>query len=297
MLRLDAYLDRLPVLSEGSSEDGASDAGEKSYAAVDALSVPRLDRLLRIVQSLSTTSSSQPLLPAHRIRALLVQSDLPSARHGLDGDEATPTDPKTAYENEIEWLLVTKATVQVYGVILNALLDRIIPLSDDIWYWSEVLGSYAYSSLYTIQTSPLRWWAWSHDVYLASKARFRSVPADFVDSTATGMSQRWQQFYAIVRDSIRERSLANIQRKVLSPVALCRSEARRKQAQLRKLRGVTASGLGVLMDEGLQLGHDDDKSGAQTARSQRRRRAKRCPHGRGSEGGVHPGRNHGRLRG
>ncbi|KAM4056752.1 ATP synthase regulation protein NCA2 domain-containing protein [Hirsutella rhossiliensis] len=266
--RLDAYLDRLPVLSEGSSDDGASDAEDQAYAAVDAFSVPRLDRLLRIVQSLSTTSSSQPLLPAHRVRALLVQSDLPSAKHGPDGDEAataTLTDPKTAYENEIEWLLVTKATVQVYGVILNTLLDRIIPLSDDIWYWSEVLNSYTYSSLYTVQTSPLRWWAWSHDVYLTSKARFRSVsarggPADFVDSTATDMSHQWRQFYGIVRDSIRERSFANIQRQVLSPVALCRSEARRKQAQLRKLREITASGLGVLMDEGLQLGHDDDKS-------------------------------------
>ncbi|EQL02679.1 ATP synthase regulation protein NCA2 [Ophiocordyceps sinensis CO18] len=168
----------------------------------------------------------------------------------------------TAYENEIEWLLVTKATVQVYGVILNTLLDRIIPLSDDIWYWSEVLNSYAYSSLYTVQTSPLRWWAWSQDVYLTSKARFRSLsaqggPAGFVDSTATDVSQQWRQFYGIVRDSIRERSFANLQRKVLSPVALCRSEARRRQAQLRKLREVTASGLGVLIDEGLQFGHDE----------------------------------------
>lgn len=264
MRRLDAYLDRLPVLSEGSSDDGASDVEDQAYAAVDALSVPRLDRLLRIVQSLSTTSSSQPLLPAHRVRTLLVQSELPSAKHGDEAATATLADPKTAYENEIEWLLVTKATVHVYGVILNTLLDRIIPLSDDICYWSEVLNSYAYSSLYTLQTSPLRWWAWSHGVYLTSKARLRSVsarrgPSGLVDSTAIDVPQQWRQFYGIVRDSIRERSFSNIQRKVLSPVALCRSEARRKQAQLRKLREITASGLGVLMDEGLQLGHDDDK--------------------------------------
>ncbi|PHH87244.1 hypothetical protein CDD83_9136 [Cordyceps sp. RAO-2017] len=266
--RLDAYLDRLPVLSERSSDDGASDVDEQVYAAVDAFSSPRLDQLLRLVQALSTTSSSQPLLSAQHVRALLVQSGIPSARLPADDDAPAPAafaDPKSAYETEIEWLLVTKATVQVYGVILNALLDRIIPLSDDIWYWSEVLSSYSYSSLYTVQTSPLRLWAWTQDVYLTSQARIRSAsvrgaPADLVDSTATGLSQRWRHFYGIVCDSIRDRSFANIQRKVLSPVAMCRSEARRKQAQLRKLREITASGLGVLMDEGLQLGHDDEKA-------------------------------------
>lgn len=268
MRRLDAYLDRLPVLSEGSSDDGASDVDEHGFAVADAFAAPRLDHLLRVVQSLSTTSSSQPLLSAQRVRALLIQSGIPTARHRLEGDGAVTaayTDAKSAYENEIEWLLVTKATIHVYGVILNALLDRIIPLSDDIWYWSEVLSSYTYSSLYTVQTSPLRLWAWTLDVYVTSKTRMRSVsmrhaPAELVDSTATGMSQQWKQFYGIVRDSIRERSFANIQRKVLSPVAFCRSEARRKQAQLRKLREITASGLGVLMDEGLQLGHEDDKA-------------------------------------
>ncbi|KJZ79297.1 hypothetical protein HIM_01448 [Hirsutella minnesotensis 3608] len=266
--RLDAYLDRLPVLSEALSEDGASEGEDHGFASVEAFSVPRLDDLLRVVQALSTTSS-QPLLPAHRVRALLVQSGIPSTtpKPGVLGTDngVSASEAKTAYENELEWLLVTKATVHVYGAILNSLLDRIVPLSDDIWYWTEVLNSYTYSSLYTVQTSPLRWWAWSHDVYRASKERFQSISArgvstDLVDSTATNMTQQWRQFYGIVRDSIQERSFANIQRKVLSPVALCRSEARKKQEQLRKLREITASGLGVLMDEGLQLGHDDEKS-------------------------------------
>jgi nuclear-control-of-ATPase protein 2 len=73
------------------------------------------------------------------------------------------------------------------------------------------------------------------------------------------MAQQWRQFYSIVRASITERSVANIQRKVLSPLAYCRSEARTKQRQLHKLREITASGLGVLMDEGLQLDSSGDK--------------------------------------
>ncbi|KAK0391120.1 hypothetical protein NLU13_0622 [Sarocladium strictum] len=265
--RLDAYLDRLPVLSEGSSEDGHSETEDHGFVAADAtFAAPRIEHLLRVVRALSTTSSSQPLSSADRIRFLLKHSGIASADSDAAGANAAAKSP---YENEIEWLLVSKATVQLYGVILNALLDQIIPLGDGIWYWDDVLSSYSYSSLYAVQTSPLRFWAWSQDVYSASKTRMRSIsslhraPGEIVDSTASGISHQWSQFYGIVRDTIRERSFANIQRKVLSPVALCRSEARKKQAQLKKLREITASGLGVLMDEGLQFGIDDMGSGMQ----------------------------------
>lgn len=228
----------------------------------DAFAAPHLNQLLHVLQALSTTASSQALLPAHRIRALLSKSGIPAVE--LHVGEAPIKSP---YENEIEWLLVSKATIQLYGVILNTLLERIIPLSDDIWYWDQVLNSYTYSSLYTVQTSPLRFWGWSQDIYSTTRNRLStaslpSSPSEIVDSTRTGLTQQWNQFYRIVRDSIRERSFSNIQRKVLSPVAFSRAEARRKQAQLKKLREITASGLGVLMDEGLQFGLDDDKAHA-----------------------------------
>lgn len=100
--RLDAYLDRLPVLSEDSSEDGRYEAEEHGFTAATALASPRLDQLLHIVQSLSTTSSSQPLLPAWRIRSLLTQSGLPTEDAAL---RSSHVDAKSPYENEIEWLL------------------------------------------------------------------------------------------------------------------------------------------------------------------------------------------------
>lgn len=257
--RLDAYLDRLPVVSESSSEDSNSDSEEHGVAAAQALSSPRVDHLLKIVQSLSA-STSNSLLPVSRIRTLLAKSGLGELANIERAVEST-----NAYEDEVEWLLVSKATTQLYGVVLNTLLDQIVPLSDDIWYWDDVLGSYSYSSLYTVQTTPSRFWAWSLDVYDASKARFKSnsspnVPKELVDATRSGLSSQWGQFYGIVRETIRERSFSNIQRKVLSPVAFCRAEARRKQNQLKKLREISASGLGVLMDEGLQLGLDDEKA-------------------------------------
>lgn len=268
MRRLDAYLDRLPVLSEETSEDGVSEAGH-AFATAEVLDAPRLDRLLHIIRSLSTTSSSESLLNIQRVKILLNESGIATIAdnvHGAASEAHART--KTPYENEIEWLLVSKATVQVYGAILNTLVERIVPLSDDMWYWDGVLSSYSYSSLYTVQTSPLRLWAWSLDIYQASQSRLRSLSAadasaELVQSTRSTLSQPWRRFYGVVRESIRERSFANIQRKVLSPVALCRAEARRKQAHLRKLREMTASGLGVLMDEGLQLGHDDERAGVQ----------------------------------
>lgn len=268
MRRLDAYLDRLPVLSEETSEDGASEAGH-AFATAEVLDAPRLDRLLRIIRSLSTTSSSEPLLNIQRVKILLNESGISTIADNVHGAASgAQARTKTPYENEIEWLLVSKATVQVYGAILNTLVDRIVPLSDDMWYWDGVLSSYSYSSIYTVQTSPLRLWAWSLDIYQASQSRLRSMSAadasaELVQSTRSTLSQPWSRFYGVVRESIREHSFANIQRKVLSPVALCRAEARRKQAHLRKLREMTASGLGVLMDEGLQLGHDDERAGVQ----------------------------------
>ncbi|KAL9488692.1 hypothetical protein ACSS6W_000969 [Trichoderma asperelloides] len=266
--RLDAYLDRLPVLSEETSEDGASEAGHV-FATAEVLDAPRLDQLLHIIRSLSTTSSSEPLLNIQRVKILLTESGIATIADDVHGAASeTPARTKTPYENEIEWLLVSKATVQVYGAILNTLVDRIIPLSDDMWYWDGVLSSYSYSSIYTVQTSPLRLWAWSLDIYQASRSRLRSLSAadasaELVESTRSTLSQPWSRFYGVVRESIREHSFANLQQKVLSPVALSRAEARRKQAHLRKLREMTASGLGVLMDEGLQLGHDDERAGVQ----------------------------------
>lgn len=169
------------------------------------------------------------------------------------------------YESELEWLLVSKATVQTYGLLLNTLLEQTIPLSDDIWYWDEVLGSYTYTSLYTIQTTPLRFWEWSKDIYSDTRRRIARLGEGREDAISardigSSLTDQWKQFYGLVRESIRERSIADIQRRVLSPIALCRSQARHNQARLRRLREMGSSGLGVLMDEGLSFDINDENS-------------------------------------
>ncbi|KAJ9138803.1 ATP synthase regulation protein NCA2 [Pleurostoma richardsiae] len=261
--RIDAEIDRILLHPLVAPDAGlaAEEHGTTDVVAAAAFSSPRVNELLRIVRTLSTTSASEPLLPAWRIRDLLHQSGLVAA-----ADEGGALEAKSHYESEIEWLLIGKATTQAYGLILNTLLDEITPLSNDIWYWDDVLGSYTNSSIYAIQTSPLRWWSWTKDIYHESRQRIHhlgELPAQALDSgrIRTGLSQRWRQFYSIVRESITDRSIADMQRRILSPVALCRSQARQKQARLKKLREMTASGLGVLIDEGLSFGVDDEAKG------------------------------------
>ncbi|TVY80837.1 Nuclear control of ATPase protein [Lachnellula suecica] len=224
-------------------------------------SLARITELQNIVKSLSTTSSSSPLLSSYRILTLLQQAAL-----------SEPQVEAEAYETELEWLLVSKATVQTYGLLLGTLLEQTIPLNDELWYWDEVLGSYAWSGLYTVQTSPLRLWDWGWDVYEDTKTRVERLRESSgedvrVRDAGEGLGDKWRQFYGLVRESIRERSVADIQRRVLSPVALCREEARRKQAKLRRFREMGASGLGMLIDEGLAFNMGDESNEAKAEKN------------------------------
>lgn len=235
----------------------ADDDDETVHSTAKADYSPRVGALLRIVKGLSSTTTA--VLPAIRIKHLLRESGLTSTN-----DVPGQLEAKSQYESEVEWLLVSKATTQTYGLILNTLLDDIIPLSQDIWYWDQVLSSYPNSSLYAMQTSPSRWWAWTKDIYretsLRSTLNRRATLFDRSAQPNDSMSERWSRFYGIVKETVMERSLKDAQRKLFSTVSLCRTDARRKQKQLKKLREMTASGLGVLIDEGLSLGMDDAKS-------------------------------------
>ncbi|KAB5540520.1 ATP synthase regulation protein NCA2 [Coniochaeta sp. 2T2.1] len=270
--RLDAEIDRIsatPFLlaelggQQVDGEDTADHIRENEYrVAAEELSSPRAKKLLRIFRSLSTTtsSSSQPLLPAWQVKELLLQTDL--VGFSEVASEQTSRGSHGHYESELEWLVLGKATVQTYGLILNTFLDQIVPLSEDMWYWDQVLSSYTYSGLYTVQLSPLRVWAWTKDIYHDSLHRLHQFQASSTqtEDIRDSLTQRWQQFYSIVRGSIRERSLVNVRNKVFSPVALSRRQARSNLKQLRKLRAMTASGMGLLLDEGLSFGVGDDDS-------------------------------------
>lgn len=275
--------------------DGELHAAGEPVAAL-ALGSRRVNDLLGIVKALSSGSVSGAHLPSSRIQKLLRQSGLTAGGDGELRASAELLDAKSQTEVDVEWLLVGKATVQTYGLLMSTLLDQIMPLSDGIWYWDEVLTSYPSSFVYTVQTSPLRMWRWTREIYDESVERFQRLYRDEFAAAAAAvaghegsdteddaakslaqedghghrpgpkgfkaiyphLSRHWRQFYGIVRQSVAERSIADIQRRILSRVDMGRSEARHKQKRLRRLREMTATGLGVLLDEGLNFGMTDE---------------------------------------
>lgn len=187
-------------------------------------------------------------MPAYRILETLQRADLSSscstctqwfAQSANDDSDEEHVKGDASYEHELEWLLLSKATTQAYGQVLNTILEQTIPLEDDIWYWDDILSTYHFAGLYSIQTSPLRFWKWSQEIYHDVRSRGGQV------------ADGWSQFYGLVKDSVRERSIATIQRRVVSPLAMVRNEGRRKRAALKKIRLINANALGVLLGEGL----------------------------------------------
>ncbi|KAI1665849.1 atp synthase regulation protein nca2 [Pyrenophora tritici-repentis] len=229
--RIDSQLDRLQL---SSTRTGSfSITAEEAH---DPTKTTRIAYLQNLIKSLSTTTSTKhSLVPVARISETLQRANIAS------------TWEDASYEHELEWLLVSKATTQVYGQILNTILEQTIPLEDDLWYWDDILSTYHFAGLYSIQTSPVRVWKWSQEIYHDVRSRGGQL--------AVG----WSQFYGLVKDAVQERSIANIQRRVVSPLALVRNEGRRKRAALRKIRLVNANALGVLLGEGLgnESVHDD----------------------------------------
>lgn len=155
-------------------------------------------------------------------------------------------------------------------MIMTTLLDQTIPLSDEMWYWDEVLGSFPNTALYTIQTSPVRLWAQAKDIYADAMGKYRSrrlLRASQEQASQT-LSEGWRQFYDLVRESVKDRSLTQARTKILSPFALRRTEARKKQNGLRRLREMNSTGLGLLLDEGLLFAvAEDDAIGVKAEES------------------------------
>ncbi len=258
--QLDALqLQRQPSLPSSPELRSASDeTHEASSASGTTQGSSDLIKILRIhaaIKTLSTASSSRALLHPNTIWATLNQTlEVPDS----DSEESRVNSTQV---QELEWLLVSKAATQTYGIILNALLEQTIPLSNEIGYWDQVLGSYRYTGLYTVQTSPIRLWYWANDIYSDAWQRLQngqSAREHEGETMVLSVSDRWRTFYGLVKDSVRDRSLADVQSKFLSPLTMSRLEARSKRSHLKRLREMSASGLGILMDEGMIFDADEE---------------------------------------
>ena len=155
------------------------------------------------------------------------------------------------YELELYWLLLGKTTFHTCGIILSTILEHTIPLSSDIWYWDEVLGSSQWMGFYSLQTTPSRLVAWGSEILKdVQMRRGRGLTAELQRGKESA-DQGWKTFYGLVKDAIRERSVADVRRRVLSPVTVVREEVRGKRAALQRLKMMGANALGLLLGEGL----------------------------------------------
>lgn len=245
MARLDALIDQLELSTSASlpSSPKLEEFDQEPQGDVD---ISRFLGLQSLIKSFSATPSS-------KISTWRLQRSLETTVEAFDEQVSV----FHASENELRWLAISKAAIQVYGLVLDAFLGQIIPLNDDIWYWDEVLSSYSYSSLYTLQTSPTRFWTFGREIYSDTKSRVQQVFSGEDAQLYNSISSRWGQYYGLVKDSIRDRSLANLQTRFTSPFIEARSEARIKQKNLKRLRDINACALGVLMDDGFDFPVDE----------------------------------------
>lgn len=243
MRRVDSQLDRLQLTAPPPAGNIHITGDDQHLPSERAL------HLQTLVKSLSATPSSRnPLLSASQIQYLLSRAEL--TEHAQEDVSAQRRDEE--YEQELAWLLVAKATVQVYGLILSRLLDETVALADDVWYWDQVLGSQRATALYSIQTSPLRLADWSSNIW----ADVRQRSADFSIRGAgieaqQSLTARWTEFYGLVKEVVREKSVKEMRKRVVGPVARVRGEVRQKQNSLKRSRLRGANALGVLLGEGL----------------------------------------------
>jgi nuclear control of ATPase protein 2 len=244
--RIDAQLDRVQ-LANLPSASASSPTVQRVTNLPDVVGGKE-----KAVKLLALQTAIRGLTPHN---ALLAPAQIATFLSALSGgevgaEEARPS--KEPYEVELEWLLVSKATAQTYGYALKVILDNTVALAEDISYWDDVLYSRRYSALYGIQTSPLRFWHWSCQVWEDVRARGGnfSITGARQDAADT-IGKRWQDFYGLVRQVVRERSVEEINKQVLSPVTRLRGEIRRKQHALKKVRSRNANALGVLLGEGL----------------------------------------------
>ncbi|KAF1953648.1 NCA2-domain-containing protein [Byssothecium circinans] len=246
--RIDSQLDRLQLSrAHSASYIGTAAADEEIH---DPHRAARITHLQSLIKSLSTTSSKHALVSASRIRGILEEAAFSSScttcgtlfeqDDSGGGGMGRVEQPEASYEHELEWLLLSKATTQAYGTILSTILEQTIPLEDDMWFWDDILSTYRFAGLYSIQTSPLRLYDWGKDIWREVATRGGRLASD-----------GWRDFYGLVREAVRERSVADIRRRVVGPLALVRSEARKKKSALKKIRMVNANALGVLLGEGL----------------------------------------------
>ncbi|OJJ46329.1 hypothetical protein ASPZODRAFT_1948904 [Penicilliopsis zonata CBS 506.65] len=141
-----------------------------------SLSQPKIQSLnwthyQKLIDGLSYTYKRHPILSSETLLDILSQ-----VNH-LHDDSSLSSQYLSSHESELLWLISAKATAHSIGLAVHSLLDQALEISNEIWYWDEVLGSFWYTGLYSIQTSPSRIWKYIVQGYPSWTGRPSTAPA------------------------------------------------------------------------------------------------------------------------
>lgn len=236
-----------------------------SFEAVqESLRVQQLKKLIKQVTTTIATSSSPAatLSLRSKLLQLLQDADIPDTESIVDLD---PRQSQAAYETELEWLFLGKATIIVYGVTFNTLLQQTLPLSEDIYYWDEILSSNRYTALYSVQIAPLKLLESSKEIYLDALKKFKAhrgievPPIDLELRKSESLPELLRKFYSLVKNSLSDR-IEHLRKRarMTSPFTIIRHDIRMKQAIIHRLRETQAASLGILVGETLEFDSPED---------------------------------------
>jgi len=230
--------------------------------------VQHLKKLVKLVTVSIANGSTPTYISREKLLQLLQSANIRGSEDLLDvnGD---PRRSQAAYEMELESLFLAKATILVYGITFHTLLEQTLPLSEDLYYWDEVLSSYRYTALYSVQIAPVKLLEASKEVYHDAMRRFKELREKNIDAELPSinsepvrskkLSQSLQEFYCLVENSLRGR-LEELRRRsrMTSPFTIVRNDIRKKQATIRRLREMQAASLGILIGETLNFDYVED---------------------------------------
>ncbi|KAI9723089.1 MAG: Nuclear control of ATPase protein 2 [Chrysothrix sp. TS-e1954] len=151
-----------------------------------------------------------------------------------------PTARKATFLAELldaQWHLVGSVASQAYEIVLEALLKQAIPFDDEKTYWDETISSPAYLALYSLQTSPVRFWTSVSKAYREVTEQEQSRPPE---SKWKGLYRRAEHAIFSQRHIIQDRNL-------ISPLTFLRDEVQEKQICLQRASSVNATSIGLLL--------------------------------------------------
>ncbi|KAK9474301.1 ATP synthase regulation protein NCA2-domain-containing protein [Dipodascopsis tothii] len=152
--------------------------------------------------------------------------------------------------DQVEWLVVAAAAIHVYGHVVEDLLQQTLPLAEDVYYWESVASTPANVLLYSVQTAPARGLRAARAIVGDARGRLAARPSvrDWLDELKRAFHGQQRAAANVFTASA---SVSGVRRALsLAPIY---AGVHRRQEELRALRTLQATALGLLVGRGMSV--------------------------------------------